>query len=369
MIYEICSMLFPLSDVFSFCRLVNYITFRGIMAALTSVIFIFLVSRHFILFMHHHCLFDQVRETGVHSAFDKCGTPTMGGLLIIGSVLSSLVLWGNWHNSFLHCTVTGMLWFGALGFLDDLSKVRQRSGDRGMSERTKLLLQSLFALVFAWVCVGPYAPLGTHLATQLYVPFHKHALADLGPYVYGAFIFLFIIFVSNAVNITDGLDGLAITPSLFVVAVLGIFAYVEGNRIYSAYLHYPYLRGAGELTVFAAAFVGAGLGFLWYNAYPAQIFMGDTGSLAIGGIMAVMSVLLKEEMLFPLLGGLFIAEALTSQFQDKVGVRWLGCRIFFRAPLHHNLQYKGNAETKVVIRLWIVSGILALISLATLKLR
>ena len=238
-----------------------------------------------------------------------------------------------------------------------------------MSERTKLILQGAFALFFAVVCVGPAAPLGPKLATELYIPFYKHPLVDLGPCLYGAFIFLFVIFVSNTVNITDGLDGLAITPSIFVLTVLGVFAYVEGNRIYSAYLYYPYLRGAGELAIFGSAFVGAGLGFLWYNAYPAQIFMGDTGSLSIGGTMAVVCVLLKQEMLFPLLGGLFLAEAVTSQVQDKIGVRWLGRRIFYRAPLHHNLQHKGIAETKVVIRLWIVAGILALISLATLKIR
>ena len=287
---------------------------------------------------------------------------------MIGAVLSSVVLWGNWHNPFLICSLAGMLWFGMIGFLDDYSKVKRGSGDRGMSERIKLLLQGLFGLLFAWVCVGVHAPLGA-LSTELYAPFYKHPLIDLGPFLYGLFIFLFVIFVSNAVNITDGLDGLAITPSLFAVSVLAIFAYVEGNKIYSAYLYYPYLRGAGELTIFSAAFVGAGLGFLWYNAYPAQIFMGDTGSLAIGGTMAVLSVLLKQELLFPLLGGLFIAEALTSQIQDKIGVQWLGRRIFYRAPLHHNLQHLGFAETKVVIRLWIVAGILALISLATLKLR
>jgi phospho-N-acetylmuramoyl-pentapeptide-transferase len=293
----------------------------------------------------------------------------MGGVLILGGVLSSMILWGNWKNPFLLCSLAGMLCFGALGFWDDLSKIRKRSGDLGLSERTKLALQGLFALLFAWICVGPLTPLGEGLATKLFVPFYKHHLADLGAPLYGVFIFFFIIFVSNAVNITDGLDGLAITPSLFVVGVLGIFAYVEGNRIYSSYLYYPFLRNAGELTIFGAAFVGAGLAFLWYNAYPAQVFMGDTGSLAIGGTMAVMSVLLKQEMLFPLLGGLFIAEALSSQIQDKIGVKWLGRRIFYRAPLHHNLQHKGIAETKVVIRLWVVAGILALISLATLKLR
>ncbi len=369
MIYEICNLLIPLSDFFSFCRLVNYITFRSIMAALTAVIFIFLFSKPFILYMHRRCLLDQARDTGIRSAYDKSGTPTMGGGLIIGAVLSSMAIWGNWHNPFLVASMAGMLWFGLLGFWDDLSKVRRRSGDRGLSERTKLLLQGLFAAVFAWVCVGPFGPLGPELASKLYVPFYKYPLFDAGPFFYGVFIFLFVIFVSNAVNITDGLDGLAITPALFVMAVLGIFAYVEGNRIYSSYLYYPFLRNAGELTIFGAAFVGAGLGFLWYNAYPAQIFMGDTGSLAIGGTMAVVSVLLKQEMLFPLLGGLFLVEALSSQIQDKIGVQWIGRRIFFRAPLHHDLQYKGIAETKVVIRLWILSGILALIALATLKLR
>jgi phospho-N-acetylmuramoyl-pentapeptide-transferase len=369
MIYEICNLLIPISDFFSFCRLVNYITFRSIMAALTAVIFIFLFSKPFILHMHRRSLLDQARDTGIRSAFDKSGTPTMGGVLIIGAVFSSMAVWGNWHNPFLVASMAGMLWFGLLGFWDDLSKVRRRSGDRGLSERTKLLLQGLFAAVFAWVCVGPFGPMGPELASKLYVPFYKHPLVDLGPFLYGVFIFLFVIFVSNAVNITDGLDGLAITPSLFVMAVLGIFAYVEGNRIYSSYLYYPFLRNAGELTIFGAAFVGAGLGFLWYNAYPAQIFMGDTGSLAIGGTMAVVSVLLKQEMLFPLLGGLFLVEALSSQIQDKIGVQWIGRRIFFRAPLHHDLQYKGIAETKVVIRLWILSGILALIALATLKLR
>jgi phospho-N-acetylmuramoyl-pentapeptide-transferase len=265
--------------------------------------------------------------------------------------------------------MAGMVWFGAVGFVDDWSKVKRHSGDQGMGERAKLLLQGLFAATFAWICVGPLAPLDRELATQVCVPFYKYPLFDPGPVVYGLFIFLFVLFVSNAVNITDGLDGLAITPALFVVGVMGVFAYVEGNRIYSAYLHYPYLRGAGELTLFGAAFVGAGVAFLWFNAYPAQVFMGDTGSLAIGGTMAVVSVLLKQEMLFPLLGGLFIVEALSSQIQDKIGVRWLGRRIFYRAPLHHNLQHLGIAETKVVIRLWILSGILALIALATLKLR
>jgi phospho-N-acetylmuramoyl-pentapeptide-transferase len=178
-----------------------------------------------------------------------------------------------------------------------------------------------------------------------------------------------VLVVGNSVNITDGLDGLAIVPSVFVVGVLGVFGYLLGNAIWARYLNYPLLPGTGELAVFCSAFAGAGIGFLWFNAYPAQVFMGDTGSLAIGGCMAVLSIVLKQEALFLILGGLFAAEAASSQIQDKIGIRWLGRRIFLRAPLHHQMQHKGLAETKVVIRLWITSGILALAALATLKLR
>ena len=210
MIYEICNFLLSLSEGLSFFRLVNYISFRAIMAALTAVIFIFLFSRHFILFVHRHCFLDQVRETGVHSAFDKSGTPTMGGVLIIGAVLVSMAIWGNWRNPFMLCSVAGMVWFGLLGLWDDVSKVRLKSGDRGISERAKLFLQGFFSLVFAWICVGPYAPLGSALATKVCVPFYKYPLIDIGPWLYGLFIFLFVIFVSNAVNITDGLDATAL---------------------------------------------------------------------------------------------------------------------------------------------------------------
>jgi phospho-N-acetylmuramoyl-pentapeptide-transferase len=182
-------------------------------------------------------------------------------------------------------------------------------------------------------------------------------------------VFFFVIVVGNSINIADGMDGLAIVPSVVVIGVLGLFGYFLGNAIYAPYLNYPFLPGAGELAVFAAAFAGAGIGFLWFNAYPAQIFMGDTGSMAIGGAVATTCVVLQQEVLFLILGGLFLAEAVTSQIQDKIGVRWLGRRIFMRAPMHHQMQHKGLAETKVVIRLWIISGILALAALATLKLR
>ncbi len=369
MFYWLGNMLLSISDVFSFCRLVNYITFRAIMASLTAVIVVLLCSKPYIMFLHRNRILDQQRNTGLRRVSGKSQTPTMGGLLIIAGVCFSLFLWGNLASSFLWSVLLATLWFGLLGFFDDVKKLRRRSGDRGLSERIKLIVQAMFTVGFACYMASPWSPLDARQSTLLYIPFLKTPLFDLGHFCYTLFVILFVMFVTNAVNITDGLDGLAIMPSILTIAVLGVFAYVLGNRIYSTYLYYPYLHGAGELAVVAAAFGGAGLGFLWYNAYPAQIFMGDTGSLALGGAISTMCVLLKQEMLFPILGGLFVAEALSSQIQDKIGVKLLGRRLFTRAPLHHALQYRGLAEPKVVIRLWIVSGILALIALATLKVR
>lgn len=368
MFYFIGKFLYQHYDIFSYFRLVNYISFRAIMAALTAVIFVFLCSRPFIMLLHKKRIRDQARDTGLKSISDKSGTPTMGGLLIIGGVLFSMFLWGNWKSPFLLSTLSATLWFGMLGFADDLKKIRKKSGDKGLSEKTKLIFQTVYAVAFGYWVTSKISPLGKH-ALEFYIPFVKYPIFHLPNFVYVVFLFLFILFVANSVNLTDGLDGLAITSSLFVIGILGIFAYILGNKIYANYLYYPYLTGSGELMIVCASFVGAGLGFLWYNAYPAQIFMGDTGSLAIGATIATMCIMLKQEMVFPIAGGLFVAEALTSQIQDKIGVRLVGKRIFYRAPLHHSLQYKGLAEPKVVTRLSILSGILAILALATIKIR
>jgi len=261
-----------------------------------------------------------------------------------------------------------LAWFGFIGFLDDKAKTRAKSGDHGLSESKKLVLQAAFAAALVAYLASPFSPLPSSQMSTFYIPFMKAPLFD-SPWIYFPIVFFFVLCVGNAVNITDGLDGLAIVPSVFVLGVLGVFGYLLSNARYAPYLNYPLLPGAGELTVFASAFAGAGIGFLWFNAYPAQVFMGDTGALAIGGCMAVLSVVLKQEMLFVILGGLFVAEAVSSQIQDKIGIKWLGRRLFLRAPLHHQMQHKGLAETKVVIRLWIAAGILALIALSTLKLR
>ena len=368
MIYFLGRFLHPRFELFSSLRLVEYISARCIAAALTAIILTLYLTPKFIRYLHRNGWVDQRRSTGIASSADKAGTPAMGGAILIGCVLVSCLLWCNLTNLFLLAVLVGMAWFGFIGLMDDLAKTRARSGDRGFSESKKLLMQALFAAVLVLFLASPWSPLPHSLAGAFYVPFLKYPLFN-SIWFYFPIVFFFVIVVGNSVNITDGLDGLAIVPSVLVLGVLGLFGYLLGNARWAPYLNYPFFPGAGELAVFASAFVGAGIGFLWFNAYPAQIFMGDTGALAIGGCMAVLSVVLKQEALFLILGGLFVAEAVSSQIQDKIGIRWLGRRIFLRAPLHHSMQHKGLAETKVVIRLWIAAGILALTALATLKLR
>jgi phospho-N-acetylmuramoyl-pentapeptide-transferase len=368
MIYFLGRYLHPHFEFFSFFRLVEYLSVRSIGAALTAILLTLFFTPIFIRYLHRRGFVDQWRDTGISTSSDKAGTPAMGGAIVVGCILVSCLLWCNLDNSFLLTVLLGMAWFGFIGLMDDLTKMRARSGDRGLSETKKLLMQAGFAAVLVLFLASPFSPLPHAQAGAFYIPFLKTPLFN-SIWLYLPIVFLFVIVIGNAVNITDGLDGLAIVPSVFVIGVLGVFGYLLGNARWAPYLNYPFLSGAGELAVFSSAFVGAGIGFLWFNAYPAQVFMGDTGALAIGGCMAVLSVVLKQEALFLILGGLFVAEAVTSQIQDKIGIRWLGRRIFLRAPLHHQMQHKGLAETKVVIRLWIAAGILALTALATLKLR
>ncbi len=368
MIYFIGKYLHPNFEFFSFLRLVDYISARSIGAALTAILLTLFFTPIFIRYLQRNGFVDQARATGIAAASDKAGTPAMGGAVMAGCVLISCLLWCNLANPFLLIVLLGMIWFGFIGLLDDLAKMRARSGDRGLSEPKKLLLQAVFAAALALLLISPFSPLPSSQIGAFYIPFLKSPVFD-SVWFYFPIMFFFVLVVGNSVNITDGLDGLAIVPSVFVVGVLGVFGYLLGNAIWARYLNYPFLPGTGELAIFCSAFAGAGIGFLWFNAYPAQVFMGDTGSLAIGGCMAVLSIVLKQEALFLILGGLFAAEAASSQIQDKIGIRWLGRRIFLRAPLHHQMQHKGLAETKVVIRLWIASGILALAALATIKLR
>jgi phospho-N-acetylmuramoyl-pentapeptide-transferase len=368
MIYLLGALIQDRTGILALLRLSEYLTIRAIGAALTAAVLTLIITPRFIWYLHRRGLVDQVRETGVPSAFDKAGTPVMGGAVMIGCILVASVLWCNLADRYILVVLASLLWFGAIGLEDDVAKWRAKSGNKGMSEAMKLLLQGTFAALLVALLASPWSPLPAREAGALYVPFVKMAVAK-SLFVYLPFVFIFVMLVGNSVNITDGLDGLAIVPSIFVIGVLGFFAYIMGNAIWARYLFYPLLPGAGELLIFCAAFAGAGVGFLWFNAYPAQIFMGDAGSLAIGGCIATISVLLKQEVLFFILGGLFVVEAITSQIQDKIGIKLLGRRLFYRAPFHHQMQHSGLAETKVVIRLWIVSGMLALFALATVKLR
>ncbi len=368
MIYFLGALIHSRAGALALLRLSEYLTVRAIGAALTAIILTLFITPRFIWYLHRRGLVDQLRETGVRSAFDKAGTPVMGGAVMVGCVVIATLLWCNLASRYVLVVLAALLWFGAIGLEDDVSKWRARSGNRGMSEPMKLLLQGIFAAALVGLLASPWSPFPLRDHSTLYLPFLKTPVSR-SLYVYLPVVFVFVMLVGNAVNITDGLDGLAIVPSVFVVGVLGFFAYIMGNAIWARYLFYPLLPGSGELIVFCAAFAGAGIGFLWFNAYPAQIFMGDAGSLAIGGCIATVSVLLKQEGLFIILGGLFVAEAVSSQIQDKIGIKWLGRRLFYRAPFHHQMQHTGLAETKVVIRLWIVSGILALAALATVKLR
>lgn len=352
----------------SFLRLLDYLSVQAIGAAMTAFLLMLAVMPRFMWYLHRRGLVDQTRETGVPSSFDKAGTPAMGGAVMVGAILAACFVWGDLTSGYVWAVLAAMVWFAAIGLSDDLAKWRARSGNRGMSEARKLALQGAFAALFVAFLASPWSPLPAREAGTLYVPFVKHPIAS-SLWVYLPVVFFFVVLVGNAVNITDGLDGLAIVPSAFAVSTLGAFAWIMGNAIWSHYLFFPLLPGVGELVVVCAAFAGAAIGFLWFNAYPAQVFMGDAGSLAIGGCLATLSVLVKQEALFLILGGLFIVEAATSQVQDKIGIKWLGRRLFYRAPLHHQMQHTGLAETKVVIRLWIVSLILALVSLATVKLR
>lgn len=352
----------------SVLRLLDYLSVQAVAAAMTALVLSLFLTPRFIWYLQRRGMVDQLRETGVPSAFDKAGTPVMGGAVMLACVLFSCLVWADLASPYILLILSGMLWFGAIGLADDMAKWKARSGNKGMSEPRKLMLQAIFALVLTAVVVSPLSPWPLREVGNFYVPFVKAPLFS-SIFWYAPIVFVFVLLVGNAVNITDGLDGLAIVPSVLAVAVLGVFAYLMGNAIWASYLFYPMLPGAGNLIIFCAAFAGAGVGFLWFNAYPAQVFMGDAGSLAIGGCLATLSVLVKQEALFVLLGGLFLFEAFTSQVQDKIGVRWLGRRLFYRAPLHHQMQHIGLAEPKVVVRLWIVATILALASIATIKLR
>jgi len=351
-----------------FLRLANYLTFRIIMAMATPLVLSLLFGFRFIVFLYRRNLRDTSGDIEAVSAFGKRGTPTAGGLLVLFTTGLSLLLWADPTSPFMWWLSGGFFYMGFVGFLDDVQKVRFKSSLSGLSQLGKTLLLLLFVLPFAVMLVSGSSPLPDHLRTLVYLPFLKNPVLNLHPVVYVGFTVFAVFAIINAVNITDGLDGLLGGTAILTIGVYVVFAYVVGNAVYSQYLLFPTIPGAGEIAVFGSAMIGALFGFLWFNTYPAEVFLGDTGSLAIGGGLAMMAFFTKQEMLFPVAGGIFVFEVFTSLMQQKIGGR-LGRRILHRAPFHHELTHRGIAEPKVVVRLVIVSTLLALMALLSLKVR
>lgn len=354
-------LLYPLSRDISAFNIFRYITFRSVAAFVIAAFISIVIGQWFITFMKRKMFGQVVRDDGPESHFKKRGTPTMGGVFIITAITATLAICGNFNSYPVVASMLVMLSYFALGFIDDYLKVLKKN-TKGISAKGKLFWQFITALLVVWVLVEMKV-----IDTQLYTPFFKEPWLDLG---WGYIFFGAIVIVgsSNAVNLTDGLDGLAIGPIMTSAATLGLLAYVAGHSELSNYLLIPYIEGAGELTVAAAAIVGAGVGFLWYNTYPAQIFMGDVGSLSLGGILGTVAVVTKNELLFIVIGGIFVIEALSVIIQ-VVSYKTRKKRVFKMAPIHHHFELLGWPEPKVIVRFWIVSLLLALVSLATLKMR
>ncbi|GAB2907779.1 phospho-N-acetylmuramoyl-pentapeptide-transferase [Rheinheimera gaetbuli] len=352
-----------LTQYFSFFNVFSYLTFRSILGILTSLLLSLYLGPKLIARLQRMQIGQVVRGDGPESHFSKKGTPTMGGLLILGAVLISTLLWANLENKYVWVVLFVLVSFGWIGFVDDYRKV-VRKDPKGLIARWKYFWQSLFAIITAAFL---YLTAERPAETALLVPFLKDVMPQLG-LLFLALSYFVIVGTSNAVNLTDGLDGLAIVPTIMVAGAFAIIAYVSGNVNFSAYLNIPYLPHASELVVFLAALIGAGLGFLWFNTYPAQVFMGDVGSLALGAVLGVVAILVRQEIVLFIMGGIFVMETLSVILQ--VGSYKLrGQRIFRMAPIHHHYELKGWPEPRVIVRFWILSIIFVLVGLATLKLR
>ncbi|NLX19740.1 MAG: phospho-N-acetylmuramoyl-pentapeptide-transferase [Desulfobulbus sp.] len=340
----------------------RYITFRSIGCSVTAFLIVVLVGPRFISWLQQKQIGQVIRDDGPETHFSKKGIPTMGGLLILFAIIGSALLWTDLRSGLVWLLIGISLFFGAIGSADDIKKIRKGNA-RGLSAKEKLVLQILGALV-----VGVFLLVTRSHDGVLSFPFFKTFHPDLG-WWYLPFAVFVIVGASNAVNLTDGLDGLAAGPIVITASTYLIFSYVAGNAVVASYLQIPFVPGAGEVTVFCGAIVGACLGFLWFNCYPAEIFMGDVGSLSLGGTLGVVSVITKQEFLLVIVGGIFVMEATSVILQVGYFKMTGGKRIFLMAPFHHHFEKKGWLEPKVVVRFWIISIILGLIALATLKLR
>ena len=392
MLLSLAQWLQGLGPAFGFLRVFQYLTFRAVMAAMTALIVGLVAGPYFIRRLTALKIGQPIRGYAMQTHLSKGGTPTMGGVLILFAIALSTLLWFDWSNRFTWIVLLVTLGFGAIGWVDDWRKVVHKDPE-GMRSREKYFWQSVIGLVAAFYLAFSVAETSNLRVLQLFidwvasgftlelppraglmVPFFKEVAYPLGVFGFVVMTYLVIVGASNAVNLTDGLDGLAIMPVVMVGSALGVFAYVTGNAVFARYLLVPHIPGAGELLIFCAAMAGAGLAFLWFNAHPAQVFMGDVGALALGGALGTIAVIVRQEIVLAIMGGIFVVEALSVMLQvsyfkytkKKYGE---GRRLFQMAPLHHHFEKKGWKETQVVIRFWIITMLLCLIGLSTLKLR
>ena len=345
----------------------NYLTMRAILGALTALVLSFVIGPRMIKKLSVNQLGQPVREEGPDTHLLKAGTPTMGGALILTAVAISTVLWADLENRLVWVVLFVMLSFGVIGYVDDYKKLILQN-PAGISAKAKLFWQSVSAILAALALYWIAKENNTlETATALLIPYFKDLTLPLGMFQL-VVTYLFIVGFSNAVNLTDGLDGLAIMPTVLIGGALGLFAYVAGNINFSGYLGIPYVAGSGEVMVFCAALAGAGLGFLWFNTYPAQVFMGDIGALALGAALGVVAVVVRQEIVLAIMGGVFVVETLSVIIQ-VASFKLTGKRVFRMAPLHHHFELKGWAEPKVIVRFWIITVILVLVGFASLKIR
>ncbi|MCU0927127.1 MAG: phospho-N-acetylmuramoyl-pentapeptide-transferase [Hydrogenophaga sp.] len=392
MLLSLTQWLQSLGPEFGFLRVFQYLTFRAVMAAMTALIVGLVAGPFFIRRLAALKIGQPIREYAMQTHISKGGTPTMGGVLILFSIALSTLLWFDWSNRFTWIVLLVTLGFGAIGWVDDWRKVVNKDPE-GMPSREKYFWQSVIGLVAAFYLAFSVAETSNLRVLQLFfdwvasgftlelppraglmVPFFKEVAYPLGVFGFVVMTYLVIVGASNAVNLTDGLDGLAIMPVVMVGSALGVFAYVTGNAVFSRYLLLPHIPGAGELLIFCAAMAGAGLAFLWFNAHPAQVFMGDVGALALGGALGTIAVIVRQEIVLAIMGGIFVIEALSvmlqvSYFKYTKKRFGQGRRLFHMAPLHHHFEKKGWKETQVVVRFWIITMLLCLVGLSTLKLR
>jgi len=352
-----------LSQFYSGFAVVRYITLRGILGVLTALAISLMVGPYLINMLRSRQIGQSVRNDGPQSHLSKSGTPTMGGGLILLAIAISVLLWSDLSNRYVWITLGVLIVFGAVGWVDDWRKVVEKN-PRGLPARWKYLWQSVGGLGAA---VALYATAQSPVETQLIVPFFKDIIIEMGIF-FIVFTYFVIVGSSNAVNLTDGLDGLAIMPTVMVAGALAVFAYLSGHIQFANYLHIPYVAGAGELIIFCGAIVGAGLGFLWFNTYPAQVFMGDVGALSLGAVLGVIAVIVRQELVLVIMGGIFVLETVSVILQ-VASYKLTGRRIFRMAPIHHHFELKGWPEPRVIVRFWIITVVLVLIGLATLKIR